>query len=302
MKTSNMIRAIGAMALSSFLFVACTKEDSIQDNLTLSDLSTTLSVPIVSGVNGADDSEDSIIVMNVCERDDSKISIDSASLPATILDYLSSNYAGYTFFRGVKISNSSGTIKGYVAIIYYNDKPVAIRFNADGTFNKVLEQREKEDRHGSGHHRHGRFEHRDGEHRDTIALSALPSTVTDYLAQNHPTDTLLKAFKNSDSSIVVITKNNGLFANLFTSAGVFISRIEIPAGKGEHETIEQSALPISITTYLSSTYPNYVFEKAFVRKENGVIKGYAVIIDANNTKYAVIFDASGNFIKVKTIH
>jgi hypothetical protein len=32
------------------------------------------------------------------------------------------------------------------------------------------------------------------------------------------------------------------------------------------------------------------------------VKGYVVFIDANNTKYAVEFDAAGNFLRAKTIH
>jgi hypothetical protein len=32
-----------------------------------------------------------------------------------------------------------------------------------------------------------------------------------------------------------------------------------------------------------------------------MVKGFVVVIDANNTKYAVEFDAAGNFVKAKTI-
>lgn len=42
--------------------------------------------------------------------------------------------------------------------------------------------------------------------------------------------------------------------------------------------------------------------RAFSVSENGALKGYLVFIDANNTKYAVEFDASGQFLRSKTIY
>jgi hypothetical protein len=44
-----------------------------------------------------------------------------------------------------------------------------------------------------------------------------------------------------------------------------------------------------------------VFNKAFSITNDGVIKGFVVVIDANNTKYAVEFDVSGTFVSAKTI-
>ena len=54
--------------------------------------------------------------------------------------------------------------------------------------------------------------------------------------------------------------------------------------------------------YLAQTYPNYMFDKAFSLPENGTLKENVVIIDANNTRYAVEFDASGAFVHAITIH
>jgi len=66
-------------------------------------------------------------------------------------------------------------------------------------------------------------------------------------------------------------------------------------------SIAASALPAVSTSYLITTFPNYVFKKAFEIKTNGVVKGYLVLIDANLTKYAIHFDASGAFVKASTI-
>jgi hypothetical protein len=50
------------------------------------------------------------------------------------------------------------------------------------------------------------------------------------------------------------------------------------------------------------TYPNYVFDKAFSVTVGGTLKGYVVILDASITRFAIAFDASGNFVQAKTIY
>ena len=65
--------------------------------------------------------------------------------------------------------------------------------------------------------------------------------------------------------------------------------------------MDASALLALVLAYLEEAYPNYVFEKAFRVQWKGAVQEYVVVIDANNTKYALAFDASGNFLKVKTI-
>jgi hypothetical protein len=130
----------------------------------------------------------------------------------------------------------------------------------------------------------------------------LPSAIITYFTSNYSSDTLVKAFQGRDSSIVVLSKNNGVFATVFTSAGSFVKRDQLPTEHGAIQSIDLAALPSIAANYLSQTYPNYVFERAFSFSMNGAIKGYVVVIDANNTKYAVEFDTSGNFLRAKTIH
>ena len=67
------------------------------------------------------------------------------------------------------------------------------------------------------------------------------------------------------------------------------------------QSIELAQLPSIAANYLAQTYPNYVFKKTFSVSLAGTVKGYIVFIDANNIKYAVEFDAAGNFVKAKTI-
>lgn len=244
---------------------------------------------------------DSVYIINTCSRGSKRDTITLSSLPSSLADYLNTNYPGYTFQKAFSVKDASGTAQGYVAVIVFNGNPVGLKFDATGAFVQVLEQREGRDLIGKGHHNGGCFQNRDGKQRDTISISALPSSITSWFANNYPTDTLVRASKTRDSGYMVLSKNNGLFATAFNSSGSFVSRTELPAHRGKANSIEQYALPANVLSYLSATYPNYVFNKAFSITLNGAVQGYCVVIEANNTKYAVQFNAAGIFVKAKPI-
>jgi hypothetical protein len=244
---------------------------------------------------------DSVYIINTCSSQSKRDSVAFSALPSSITNYLTTNYSGYTFQKAFTIKDASSTLQGYVVVIQFNGNPVGLKFDANGVFVQVLEQREGRDLLGNGHHEGGCFQNRDGKQRDTIALSALPASITAYMASNYAGDTLVRASKTRDSGYIVLSKNNGLFATFFNASGSFVSRVELPAQKGKANSVEQSALPAAALTYLSVTYPNYVFNKAFSITVNGVVQGYCVVIDANNTKYAIQFDATGNFVRSKPI-
>ena len=245
---------------------------------------------------------DSVYVVNTCTRQGKRDSISFSNLPSVINTYLSTNYPGNLFQKAFVIKDALTILQGYVVIIQFNSNPVGLKFDASGNFVQVLEQREGHDLLGEGFHRGGCFENRDGRERDTIALTALPASITSYFVSNYSTDTLVRASKSHEGGYVVISKNNGVFATIFDASGIFINRITLPAPHGRGNTIEQSALPATVLQYLSSTYPGYVFNKAFSLTDNGIVQGYCVVIEANNTKYGIQFDANGNFVRVKTIH
>jgi len=263
---------------------------------------TTLTVTTPSGVVTTPIVTSGIFVVNCYPAGAKKDSLTSfSSLPDTIGKYLTANYAGYTFQKAFKITTASNTVDGYVVIITYNGKPVGLKFNASGIFVAVLEQREGHDLIGKGWHDGGCFGDRDGGHKDTLAISALPSAIKSYFASNYPTDTLLHAVVNFDATYIVISANNGLFATEFTSGGTFIKRVQIYPHAEKHAAIAQSALPAAVSTYLTNTYPGYVFDKAFTETVNNVLKGYFVFINANNTRLVVQFDASGSFVKTTVL-
>jgi hypothetical protein len=281
------------------LLNSCAKETS-QPGSTSQASSSTIAVAASENNSAAGDS---IYVMQPCPRGYSRDSITKSQLPSAATAYLSSNYSGYTFNKAFAVTNSSGQTAAYVAIVFYNDKPVAILFDSSGTFVKVLEQRDRGDIDGKGWHDGGRFCDRDGSQKDTVALGSLPATVLIYMATNYSTDTLLKAFQDRhDNGFFVISKNNGLFATVFDANGAFVKRVAMPSPAGTFASLSVGDLPATIANYLTETYPDYVFEKAFAAyNSNNVILGYVVVINANDTRYAVRFDGSGNFVSAKAI-
>lgn len=297
-------RAVFALATAT-AFASCQKNDLSTDagSDTATTSSSTFAVAATTSTTaGSTGTTDSVYMVQPCGHGERRDSIAQADLPGSVSAYIADNYSGATFAKAFALKNSSSAVTGYVVVVYYNDKPVGLQFDSSGSFVKVLEQREPGDLNGPGHHNGGLFENRDGRGRDSIALSALPAAVTSYFASNYATDTLVKAFRDRDNSIVVLSKNNGVYSTVFTSDGTFVKREELPAKSGGTvQSIELAAVPSVAADYLTQTYPNYVFEKAFSVSENGAVVGYVVVIDANNTKYAVAFDAIGNFVKAKTI-
>lgn len=284
-------------------FVSCKKEST--ETTTTDDPSTADYIGVAASsttTTSTSAAKDSVYIMQPCGPRNHREAVAEAALSANITTYLTTNYQGYTFHKAFAVRNKSGVTAGYAVVIYFNGKPVGLAFDKDGNFVKVLEQREKSDVKGTtGWHFGGRFSDRDGKQRDTIALVSLTSAVNLYMNVNYPKDTLVRAYLNKDGGVVVITRNNGAFATAFNAGLQFIKRVQLHSKEGVCQSIAQAALQATILTYLDATYPNYVFKNAFSITINGTVKGYVVLLDANNTKYAVEFDASGNFYRAKTI-
>lgn len=298
-KNAILVVSMGILTLS-----ACKKDNvlSLDDELQFAKLEA-ITISSTSAVSGSGNATDSLYAMDACKKGNKKTRVELSSLAASIKTYLSANYPGNTFLKAYQIANqTTSVVESFVVVVQFNEKPVAIKFDASGIFLKVLEIREGRNMKGKGGwHAGGLFDHRDGKHRDTLAISAIPAAIKAYMLSTHPADTLVHAFVNKDQSIIIISRNIEFYATSFTTANVFIKRIQLPAGPAKVRTIEASALPSKSSAYLNTTYPNYVFKKAFELKVNGALKGYLVLIDANLTKYAIHFDASGQFVKAITI-
>lgn len=297
MNKQSKWNSLYVLAASLLFIVSCTKDNSA--TTTTGATFTALSMQAVSVAVNA--SGDSVYVVNTCSHGSVLKAVSTGSLPASINSYLSSNYNGYTLQQAFSV-DSAGAAAGYVVIIQYNNKPVGLKFDATGNFIKVLEQREGHDLNDhNGWHRGGLFDSRGDAQKDTVAIKNLPNTVLQYFAANYPQDTLVKAYKGRDSSLVVMSVNNGVYATVFNADGTFSKRVQLPPHEGRPAAITLSQLPAAAQLYLSTNYPNYVFKQAFAVRQNGVSAGYVVVIDANNTKYAVAFDVQGNLLKAVTI-
>lgn len=280
---------------ASLLFFSCKKDNSATTGSTL----TAVSMQAVSVAVGS--SGDSVYVINTCSRGSALKAVSAGGLPASINTYLSSNYNGYTLQQALSV-DSAGAVTGYVVIIQYNNKPVGLKFDASGNFVKVLEQREGHDLNDhNGWHRGGLFDTRGDAQKDSVALTRLPAAVLQYFSVNYPQDTLVRAYKGRDSSLVVLSVNNGVYATVFTTGGTFSKRLPLPPHEGRPAAVTLSQLPAAAQSYLNANYPNNVFKQAFAVRQNGTVTGYVVVIDANNTTYAVAFDAQGNLLKAVTI-
>jgi hypothetical protein len=308
MKKKMKLSLFNLFKLTVFLlpFASCKKDASLEtagsnsSNAAIQSAVASTGAIAISAVSRT--SSDSIYVVGSCAAHHHTDSVALSSLPSSVTSYLEANYPGYTFQKAFTDKDSTGTLAGYVVIINYNGNPVGLKFDSPGSFVKVLEQREGRDLLGGhGFHHGGHFDDRDGLKRDTIAISTLPASIASYYAANYPQDTLVRAVKAADSSIIVLSINSGAYATTFTSTGSFVKRSALPSKPGRATSINEEALPSAALSYLTNTYPNYVFKYAFAIKSNRALAGYAVLIDANATKYAVQFDAAGNFVKAITI-
>lgn len=291
----------GYLILAAVVLFSCNKETSSEPANISSIQQVASQLQAIAVITSTTTQGDSVYVVHTCNANESLDSTQLSSLPAVVLGYLDSTYTGYTAQSAYSVKNSSGVMDGYVVIIQYNSNPVAVKFDATGNFVRVLEQVEGHDLMGKGWHRGGCFDNRDGMHRDTIAISALPSAILSCMGANYPQDTLLHAFVKRNGNYLVVSKNNGLYVTVFDSAAVFIRHDLLQDHHGPVASVAENALPSAISSYLTTTYPGYVFDGAFSVSVSGVVQGYWVMIDSNNTKVAVLFDAAGNFKGVRVL-
>ncbi|MBD1391554.1 PepSY-like domain-containing protein [Mucilaginibacter glaciei] len=289
------------IVLALTLFSSCKKDSASVTKIASSDLSGTIAIGTLASTS-LGTTTDSLYLVGCFSKNSRKDSVTFSTLPSAVGIYLTTNYSGYTFLKAYKITDSVKVLTGYVVAIKYNNSPIGLKFAADGTFVKVLEQRGARDLHGGpGFHDGGPFNNRDGKHADTIAVTGLPAAIKSYYAANYKTDTLLHAAVTRDSAYLVISKNAGLFATTFTKAGIFLNRVQLEKG-AKHTVVLAANLPAVATNYLTTTYPGYVFDKAFAHTTGTVVDSYDVFITANSTRYVVKFTAAGIFVKSQAIH
>ncbi|MEO8174237.1 MAG: hypothetical protein ABI581_14180, partial [Sediminibacterium sp.] len=119
------------MAAATLGITSCKKENSAASTTTTTDEPATSTTIAVAASNTLRSTE-SLYILQPCPRGAIRVSIAAVDLPAGITAYLAANYSGYIFNKAYAVKDSTGAVLGYVAVIYYNDKPVGMAFDSNG--------------------------------------------------------------------------------------------------------------------------------------------------------------------------
>jgi len=299
---STNIYTLGLVILAALLtFSSCKKDETAEVPTEEAARQEAIAFTVNSSISGSWNTTDSLYVMEGCKQGNRKAESSFELLPESVKAYLTANYSGYSAVKAFKITRySTTTTDSYVAIILYNSKPVALKFNAEGTFVKVMELREGRNLKRLGSHL-GWFD-QETKSRDTISIDSLPANIKLYFADHFSSETLVSAVKIKDGSILVLSQDTqGFYATAFASTGTFIKRVYLPIVQGKISVMSESKLPAKATTFLTATFPGFAFNKVFEISAFGGIKGYLSLIDANMTKYAVLFNTNGEAIASFTV-
>lgn len=131
-----------------------------------------------------------------------------------------------------------------------------------------------------------------------VAAADLPAAVTSYITANYAGAEVEFAGKDAAGQIVVGLKladgtHKGL---LFNADGTFNKALEKYARGAKLTKVETTALPASITSYLTANYAGYEIKRAG-KNEAGE---YFVAVKKDDTIKVVKFDAAGAFVEEAT--
>jgi uncharacterized protein YfiM (DUF2279 family) len=127
----------------------------------------------------------------------------------------------------------------------------------------------------------------------SVSTSSVPTVVQSALTTSFPTAS--QTSWSIDSPEV--------YQAVFRVAGG--SKIADIQGNGKmlrsFEKIDAATLPAAVTEYLNANYAGYTVEVAGVKKDStGAVTGYKTVILQNNTRYSLLFDGTGKFVKLDT--
>ncbi len=126
----------------------------------------------------------------------------------------------------------------------------------------------------------------------TVDPAALPTAIVTYISTNYAGATIKFAGTDTQGQYVVgITLNSVETGLLFDANGVFVKALQHYARKAKLTAVEVTALPASITTYVTATYAGYTIKRAGTDADGNY---YVAINDGTNRK-VLLFDATGAF-------
>jgi hypothetical protein len=132
-----------------------------------------------------------------------------------------------------------------------------------------------------------------------IEITALSATITSYINTNYAGATIRFAGKDDKGQTVVgLTDAAGVRTGLlFDANGAFVQKLEKFGEKSKLTEVAVSALPASITSYLTTNYAGFTIKRAGTNTDGNYIVG----LDNGTNHKVVKFDATGKFIEEMAI-
>ena len=174
----NLLLAVTTALLLAGIFAACTQTsvDPTADNLAEARIASVTSSSAVSGT---------------CVKGTSETVISASSLPAAVLTYLSTNYAGYTLVQAEQGTNLNGGATYYEVTFTYNGATKELHFDMTGA---VLAD------NGRGKGGHGKGGSGSNNTEVVITADKIPAAALTYLSTNYAGYTLVQAEQGTDSA------------------------------------------------------------------------------------------------------
>lgn len=133
-----------------------------------------------------------------------------------------------------------------------------------------------------------------------IDIATLPTTISTYINTNYAGATIQKAGVDSlGRYFIQIMKSDSTYIGLlFDASGNFVRELLRKKHDDRGTTIDPSALPASVSTYISTNYAGVTIRRAILESD-GTYR--VIIILADNSYLGLSFDASGNFVNAMTV-
>lgn len=174
----NIVVAFLGALLIAGLFTACTQTSVDSASTTSLAEARIASVSSTSAVSGT------------CVKGTSETVVSASSLPAAVLTYLSTNYAGYTIVQAEQGTNMNGGATYYEVKFTYNNTTKELHFDMTGAVIADTGRggKGKDGKGGSGNT------------EVVITPDKLPAAAITYLSTNYAGYTLVQAEQGTDSS------------------------------------------------------------------------------------------------------
>lgn len=132
----------------------------------------------------------------------------------------------------------------------------------------------------------------------SVEITSLAASITNYINTNYAGATIKFAGTDEKAQTVVGLELNSVRTGLlFDANGAFIQKLEKFGEKSKLTKVEITALPASITAYVTANYAGFTIKRAGTNTDGNYIVGIK-----NDTDHKVLkFDATGKFVEEMAI-